>query len=229
MQVEAQFREQRLQMAYRPFMLPWYATQLANIDREKRQALAGILTPQDLEEYDFRASPTARKLRNLPGFNPSEEEFRAVFRLSSLFDSAVAPVSVTALDVAYPSTAPELTARIKQALGEERFAAYERATDPGYQQAYSILQRLTLPTDSANQVYQIQRDTQRLATEIQSNREQSLAQRAARLRELAEGVNRKLSPLLTPEGLESFKHGAGAWLRRLERSGDAAQRTVSTP
>src|ERR1041384_7656252 len=49
---------------------------------ERRDGLAKLLTPQELEDFDLRTSSTAGSLRSqLTGFDPSEKEFRALFRL----------------------------------------------------------------------------------------------------------------------------------------------------
>jgi hypothetical protein len=57
------------------------------LQKEQHAALAQVLTPQELEEWDIRNSDTARQVRyQLSAFNPSEAEFRTLFKLQAEFD-----------------------------------------------------------------------------------------------------------------------------------------------
>jgi hypothetical protein len=63
--------------------------QLRQIDQEQDAALSQVLTPKEKEDYELSMSPTADRLRKeLIGFNPTEDEFRELFRKQKAIDSA---------------------------------------------------------------------------------------------------------------------------------------------
>ena len=58
-----------------------------NIERYGEKFAERILTPAELEEYDLRNSNTGRAMRReLAAFNPTEEEFRAIYKLRQPVD-----------------------------------------------------------------------------------------------------------------------------------------------
>ncbi len=62
---------------------------LRKIDEEQEAAFGELLTTQEKEQYDLSMSPTADRLRReLVGFNPSEEEFKELFRTEKAIDEA---------------------------------------------------------------------------------------------------------------------------------------------
>ncbi|HEY0550195.1 MAG TPA: hypothetical protein VGF13_11390, partial [Verrucomicrobiae bacterium] len=57
------------------------------LEAEKRADLAKVLSPQELEDYNLRASRTANVLRATMGeFTMTEQEFRDVFKVRQQFD-----------------------------------------------------------------------------------------------------------------------------------------------
>jgi glycosyltransferase involved in cell wall biosynthesis len=56
----------------------------------QRAELKEFLSPSEMEEFELRASPLAQELRDrdLVGFLPTEEEFRAIFRIRKEFQEA---------------------------------------------------------------------------------------------------------------------------------------------
>ena len=62
---------------------------LRQIDQEQDEALSRVLTSGEKEQYELTTSPTADRLRQqLIGFNPTEEEFRALYRRQKAIDDA---------------------------------------------------------------------------------------------------------------------------------------------
>ena len=56
--------------------------------QKRREALAAVLTPEELTEYNLRHSEAAGDLRKeLDGFNPTEAEFREMFKYRQLAES----------------------------------------------------------------------------------------------------------------------------------------------
>jgi hypothetical protein len=104
---------------------------IRDLEREKRAALANVLSPQELEEYLYRQSSAADYVRrNLPQAK-SEAEFRAMVKLAlemEMSDATAGPRVRTGLD--WPDDAKreaeqrkaEFDRRLKELLGETRLA-----------------------------------------------------------------------------------------------------------
>jgi hypothetical protein len=101
--------------------------QLQNIlDRyaSKKAELAQLLTPEQFEQYDMTVSWTADNLRQaMVHFNPTPEEFRIIFQEWRAQDEMLA--ELRAHNEPDPGNA-QVFENIKKALGDERFAEYQR-------------------------------------------------------------------------------------------------------
>jgi len=192
----------------------------ATLDREKyvalekaqRDAIAALLSPQEMLEYDLRNSRTATMLRGeLMAFTPTEEEFLAIFRLRQPFDDqfgmGVYSVPPSPEVMRQRSEAHRLlNEQIKSVLAPERAAEYDRATDHSYRQTSQLVARLELPPETTGQIYAVQQDLQARARTVGS------AQRA----QLLEEATARLAPLLGgSSGVEAYKQYGGWWLQTL--------------
>jgi len=207
-----------------------YATGASLIDREKitaldkaqHDAIARLLTPQELEDFDLRNSNTARQLRNdLTAFNPTEAEFRALFRLRQPFDEQF-NYNYTGMPsqelMRQRSDAQRLlNEQIKAALGAERGADYERTTDYNYRQTSQLVTRLQLPPETTNQVWAVQKDLQQRAMDLMRDRSLVGEARTQQLTALQQEATNKLTPLLGgARGMEAYRQYGGSWMQMLQ-------------
>lgn len=194
------------------------------LDQEQRADLTAALTPDELRQYDLYSSPTAQRLRNqLAAFNPTEQEFLAIYDLQSQFDQQYnSPATV--MGMLTPDQLrqrqvdqQQLQAQIKAALGDERYVAYEQSTDPGFQAASRIVGSLQLPAANAAAAWTLQQTIQQQATAIRSDRSVPAGQRMDALVALDTEANQQLTTLLTQPGVDAYKQTAGGiWLRSLD-------------
>jgi hypothetical protein len=220
--LDTEYAELRQQLTSQSnLQMPWTQEQQALLDQEKQKDVQALLTPAELEQYNFRTSPVAVAIRQMPDFNPSEQEFRELYDLKSAADDRFRSPSGNVSTQEYLQAQKDLNASINAALGDERFAAYQRSSDRGFQAAYNLAQQLNLPTENASAAYQIQTDTIARAAAIRTDPNQTPEQRSAQLRDLAATANQQLAPLLTPAGVETYKRSGGSWLQSLERSAAA--------
>jgi len=116
--------------------------ELARLRQQTRDELAGVLSPPELEEFLLRYSQDANDLRGYFGqlqyFNPTPDEFRAVFRATDAIDQKI-ELLADATDASSVASRKALLDQrenmIKIALGPERFAEYEMLQDPAYRDA----------------------------------------------------------------------------------------------
>jgi LysM repeat protein len=134
--------------------------ELAKLRQQTRTELAGVLSPQQLEEFLLRYSQGAIDLRTELGqlhyFNATPEEFRAIFRATDALDQRIELLQGTD-----PNTALSLAnlrdqreSAIRAALGPKRYEEYRNLHDPAYRDAFAIAQGGGAP-ESARVIYQI--------------------------------------------------------------------------
>lgn len=193
---------------------------IAFLEKEKLADIAKTLTPQELEEFQFRTSPTANQLRGkLANFEVNEAEFRAIYKLQAAFDAQYSiRDGVPSPDKMATRVEAEkqLQAAILASLPPERGAEYKLTTDPQYQQVNRLVARLELPPATTQQVVSVQQDIQARATTLRTDRTLTPDARTAQLTALQEEATTKLTTALTPRGLEAYKQNGGAWLQGLQ-------------
>jgi len=99
------------------------------LEAEKRTELAKVLSPQELEDYNLRASRTANVLRATMGeFTMTEQEFRDVFKVRQQFDEQYG-VSIGFDDAARSAARWETERQVHATMGDERYTQYVRERD----------------------------------------------------------------------------------------------------
>ncbi len=191
----------------------------AEFDKAERAQRAGILNPEELRDYDLRMSPAASVLRNgLSGFNPTEEEFQALYNLQAAFmDRLGPPSSATREDILQAQQG--LGEQIQAALGDERYADYKRSMNESYQQTFRLVTRLNLPAETANEVWAIQQDVQPRMSRLQNNDELSTAETAQQLTALADETKARITAALGDRGFEAYRQYGGSWMQGFQRPG----------
>jgi hypothetical protein len=201
-------------------LLPEDYEKLAYLEKEQQADIAEAMSPEELLEYQIRSSPTAQQMRNsMQAFNPSEEEFRAIFKVQQAFDQQYGSTGVPlSPDQQRERQAhqPEVLAQIQNVLGPDRFAEYKRETDPGYIAVNNLVERLELPPAATSQVVAVQDDITRRADAIRQDKSLSDADRTGQLAALAEEATSRASAILGERGLVAYKQGSGGWIQNLK-------------
>ena len=91
--------------------------------------MAQILTPQEQEDYLLRVSNTANRLRSqIAGFEPTEQEFREMFKVMRKFDDVFGRQFNTPAERERQGAAErEREAEFRRILGEQRYREYYAA------------------------------------------------------------------------------------------------------
>ncbi len=197
--------------------------EMKRIQRGRREELAQILTPQELEDYELRKSETAGRMRgNLIGFEPTEEEFRGIFRLQRAFDEDFDPSTFLDPDdkagQQRRSTAEEqLKAELRKALGEERYKDYERSQDSGYRWLVQIAERFGQPRDIATEVLSLKESIHEQARRINSDATMSAEDRKTSLQNLQGWAEGTIQASLGLDAYNFYKKRGGQWMTQLLR------------
>lgn len=189
---------------------------LALIEREKLADLTKLLTPEELEDYQVRSSNTASQLRfNVATLNPTEDEFRALYRATAAVEAQLGPQSNVRTMDDMKKRNEAMLAQLQGSLSPERIAEVKLAIDPEYQTINRLVARLELPAATSQTVVALQKDIQQRATALRNDRALAPEARNAQLAALADEATTKLTASLTPRGFEAYKTYGGAWVQNL--------------
>jgi hypothetical protein len=181
-QIEAAARRSQTEIAERGRQNPRGAdpAELANLRQETRRQLAGVLTPEQLEEYLLRYSDTAEQMRDeLRGFSGGPDEFRRIFRLRDNYEQQIA--ALTGNDPATRQRRGELERlrdrAISQSIGPERFSLYQLTQNPLFRAAQEQAEVNGAPPEKVLPIFEVNRATQLELQRIAGDRNLSEDQR----------------------------------------------------
>lgn len=192
------------------------------LEKEQRAAIARMLTPQEFFEYDLRRSNTANSLREeLSAFQPTEEEYRAIFSIRAAFDerfSSFIP-GRTPEEMRQRSEAQRLMKeQIKAVLPPDRAAEYERMTDFNYRRTNQLVGRLELPPETTDQLFAMQKEYEQRRNDLYrgASRTADREQINEQLKVMQQEATARVAPLLGGmRGVEAYKQYGGSWITSL--------------
>jgi LysM repeat protein len=163
---------------------------LARLRQQTRDDLARVLSPPELEEFLLRYSQNANDLRSEFGqlrfFEPTPDEFRAVFRATDTLNQRI-QLLADAKDQASVDARKALESQrenaIKIALGAKRYDDYRLLHDPAYQDAVAAAQQAGTP-DAARAIYAVNLAAQAEQNSIRGNTNLTAEQRNIELKRL---------------------------------------------
>lgn len=143
---------------------PVDAAEVARLEKETREQLARVLSPEELEEYRLRYSRHAAEWRaKLAGFDTTAEEFRALFRATDDVEARIELLSgatdaASIKQVGLFERQREESAR--KALGEDRYAYMKLTQDPLFQRAKATAREVGASAESVLPLYEIDHATE---------------------------------------------------------------------
>lgn len=188
------------------------------IDREERTDLAGILTADELLEYDLRNSQGAVNLRGrLRHFDPTESEYRALAQLQLELDRQYGTSALSIDEQAQRRAADAaLAPRIQAALTPDRYATYQIRIDGSYSEHTRFVSSYGLPESTADQFVGWKQEFTRRGDEIRNNPALTPADKKNQLAQLASEASGRFTAQLGADTFEKYRRSAGNWMRGLE-------------
>ena len=214
--------EQEIYARSKGMLLDEDQEQLRRIEKQREAELAQVLTPEELEEYQLRNSSTANSMRaQMTGFQPSEDEFRKIFRLQKVFenefsqafdvtDDAQAQIKARAQQDAQDA----LNEEIKKILGDKRYGEYQRSQDPDYRTLTQVADRFALSPEVVNRVYSMKQEAERQKAALEANTLITDEQRQAALAAIAKETERSVAKEMGSV-FKSYYRTGGNWIRNL--------------
>ncbi len=180
---------------------------LKKIREERETELTSLLTPEEKKLFDYWTSNAGISARHvLSGLeNPTEQEFQAIYNLQKQFEEKSGRMESdgTTPPDSWQQAHDELQKKVKEALGQERYAEYERGQDMDYRNVRDALQHFQLSPELAAKFYDIKKTTVQEVNRIFSDPQLSETQKEAASNELRKQAGRTIRDLL---GASAFEH-----------------------
>ena len=186
---------------------------LQKIETQRKSELEKLLSGSELAEFELRTSETADRLRaNLIGFNPTESEFRDIFEMQRAVDA----------DLAFTKSSEEKAARqnevqeqIKQRLGAERYAEYERSQNPDFRNACVFVEVYQLPVSTAQTIFDIKQVAEAEKQNLLLNTTIQERDRLEALKAIQTETEKSLRQTMGAKVYASFSQSTGSWVQHL--------------
>jgi hypothetical protein len=195
---------------------------LRRLNRQQEAELQALLSPQEFEDYELRYSPLSSELRtSLHGFEPTEEEFRRIFRLRKTYEDTATDLRPADPDASNGDSSTRaqgdmkdlLDEELKEALGPDRWKQYERYQEPSYQALSQIGDRFNLPKSVSDEAYDYLRIATDQATRLQDDPTLDADRRDEALRRISQDTGRELRRILGNDAYRVFRGAGGSgWL-----------------
>lgn len=215
--------EQVLHFKYKDYYGEERTAEMENIRQQREAALAKILTPAELDEYNLRNSQVAQQMKwSLSAMEPSEQEFRALYKVEKEFADSMGHFRYGGVDPDDAEAQKRMAdanklkdEEYKKLLGEDRYKEYTRAKDYQYQELYRLAQRSGLPKETAGKVYDMKEAIEKQATQVRNDQNLTSEQRQQALTEMRTLAEKTLQETLGEKGFKSYQSRGGYWMRNL--------------
>jgi hypothetical protein len=187
---------------------------LKNLELDQSFALQETMGPEAATEWKLRTGGHANWAANLRGFEASPEELQQIaeWKLESRIDPDNG-MDEDQLNTLRAAQATVVNERIRELLGDERFAIMQQANDQNYVQLYDLAERFELPPQVVSQGLQMQRDAQAAGEQVRANQQLTAAQRRDALAAIQRESQQAFEQLLGPEAYYTYQRHGGEWLR----------------
>jgi hypothetical protein len=211
-------------------VLPEDIEKLRFLEKERRADLARALTPEELFEYELRSTDAANGIRfRLDAFDPSEEEFRAIFRIVQETSARRGRVEV------YGSVPPdeqalqkqvqaEIEAQLQQQLSPERYADYKRAQDFDYRALHELGKHFDLPMSAVRAAHDVKLTSEQRIAQLRKNPPKDPDEMRVALTEIVDEAEVQVNAALGERAYEIYAQNY-TFLANLRRSIPQAKST----
>jgi hypothetical protein len=195
--------------------------QMQKLRKEMDTELAGMMSPQDYEQYQLRMSDTAMGMRmSLGSFDPSEQEFRDIFKLKKTYDDNYGAMNYGDLTKEERDKAAaakkESDNQIKALLGDTRYVEYERSQDWNYQQLSRVVEKAGLPKESAVKVYDMKKAAEDEVKKVRADKSLTKEQRQEALAGIRTETEKSVQTVLGDKAWSSYqKQNSAYWLKNI--------------
>jgi len=191
--------------------------------KESETTLAGVLSPEEMTDYNLRFSMTANIMRmQLVGFEPTEQEFLDLFKKRKAYDDEFGMAGMMGMNLKgeekekQQAAQKALDEQVKAQLGDDRYQDYKRSQDFAYQAMFRVADREGLGKEAAVKAYDMKKIAEDQANKIRRDNSLSSDQRTAALQGIRNETESSMKQVLGDKGFKSYQNQPGAyWLKSI--------------
>ena len=216
---EFQEKEQEMYTANQGLWDAQSRAEQRQMQTDKLAALAQVLSPDELREYELRQSQTATQLsHDLRSLTVNRTEYETIFDIRKKYGDSI--YNYGDLEGAEAQKQAEenkkaMYQELTAALGTDKFKEYERSQDYYYQQLQHLAKRNDLPPDTAGKVYDYKSIAEDGAKALRNNKDLSAEQRQTALANLRAETENTLEQTLGEKGYKSYVKNGGWWINNI--------------
>ncbi len=187
--------------------------------REREAELGQLLSPEEKSKFELWLSPSANSVRHaLYGMNATEQEFLTAYQSQKAFDDKWAGRDEYFLSAAEQAEMSadrgRMDAELREKLGEERFALFQRGQDEDYHSLSALVTRFKLPREKVSEVYGYKKVAQDIKAQVHTNATLSEEQRASALKAIAEETVGAVRAALGDRAFRYYQRtGQAGWIQ----------------
>jgi hypothetical protein len=121
------------------------------------------------------------------------------------------------------AAAIEQETRIRELLGDKRYADFERSNDPDYQTLFSLTKDHAMPTDLANQVWSMRSEVETQTARIRENPLLTAEQKMRALDAIRLETQAAIIDVLGEPLLDDYQRQGGGWIGELTNPTDLGE------
>ena len=185
--------------------------------RDFDEAQKQLLTPDELAELHLRESDVTDWAGSLPGFAPTEDQWRSLTGLRSQYEEAQR--ALASPDLSEDERAARLDglqagfdSDVKAALPPDQYAQYQQANNAQYQALYGVTQRYGLPDSAVAESLSVQQTAQAQAEQVRASSNLSPEAQQSALNAIQQETEKTLSQILGEKVLSTYKEYGGDWI-----------------
>jgi hypothetical protein len=193
--------------------------QLRELQQARQAEVASVLSPAEREQFELWLSPIANAVRHdCYGMDATEQEFLAIYRLRKAFEDTWGQEDTLMMDEVrrqqWEQARQELDARVREQLGAERFAVYQRGGDEDFHHLCAAAARNQIAKERAYEAYELKATLQTARQATMADARLTDAQKERALKEMADEAERTLKSLLGDKAFRYYlRRGQGTWIR----------------
>jgi hypothetical protein len=190
--------------------------ELKVLRRKFRDELAGVLTPQQIREYELRNSDISNQMRwQLSAFEPNEKEFRAIFDYKQAMEDLQPASSEGSAGPSSDETRrqkqKELETALAEALGGDRSKELKMLENWEYRN----LAEAGVPRETLLKIAEMKQQAESAAAEVRRDKTLSTEQRAEALQAVRAETEKSLAGLVGERRAKAYSGNGGYWLRNI--------------
>ena len=202
-----------------------------HVEADKLTALAQILSPAELRDFDLRQSQTASQLSHDPrSVSVSREEYEAIFDIRKKYGDSIynyGDIEGKEARKQVEENMKTMKAELATALGADKFKEYERGTDHYYQQLQRLAKKNDLPTNTAGKVFDYKSTAEDTVKKLRDNKDMTNEQRQAALQQIRTETEATLKQTLGDKAYKSYLKNGGWWINNISPKQSSSTATRS--